>query len=474
MKRLSNICRFGLWSGLLTLMLTACGEDRSGEYYALIEKDVWVEEMMRTHYLWYDHIPEVTESAYFAEPADFLKKLVYSQALDGKGDSFSYIKENETATDAAATRSLYLDQTSTYGFDFELLTDPLGTSTKLLARVLFVLPDSPASQAGLQRGDWILMVNGTSVTTSNYGYLIQGDGVMLTRAEATTDEEGYDMWATLDDVTLGASRSIECNPLYLDSLYTVDHKKIAYLVYDRFEAGPTGQDDDDAYCQQMTQLFQRFKQQQPDAFILDLRYNPGGLLRCARQLASLLAPASALGKTCYTLQYNDLADPQYVSAPLGTEYAEANLDLQQVYILTSKYTASASEAVINCLRPYMGTDQVITLGETTYGKPVAMQAYPYADGSFTLWPVTSYVLNADGQADYASGITPLYPLSERAQLTLYPLGDTRELLLGNAISLITTGQLTNPDPDEGVGPEVESQTRFSTLSLRARNGRAIE
>jgi hypothetical protein len=101
-----------------------------------------------------------------------------------------------------------------------------------------------------------------------------------------------------------------------------------------------------------------------------------------------------------------------------------------------------------------------------------MQSYRNENFTFTLWPVTSYVLNAEGQANYATGIAPLYPLSERAQLTLYPLGDTRELLLGNAISLITTGHLTDQDPDEGVGPE-EEEALYTTLAGKARRGKTI-
>jgi C-terminal processing protease CtpA/Prc len=439
------------------------------EYYSLIEGDTWIEEVMRSHYLWYDQMPAVAEKDYFADASDFLKKLVWSKALDGKGDSFSYVEED---ADESATRSLYMDRTSTYGFDFELLTDPLGTSTHTFCRVLFVLPGSPAEAAGLQRGDWVMKVNGYQLTTSNYGYLLQGEGVTLTRMSVVANAEGTLEWVASDDLTLGASRAMEIDPFYKDSVYTVDGQRIAYLMYDAFTTGPDDSATDDTYHQRMKQIFARFKQQRPDAFILDLRYNTGGYLTCARQLASLLAPASALGHTFCTLQYNDITEPQTQALSIPTEDADANLDLSRLYVLTSKFTASASEAVINCLRPYMGADQVITVGETTYGKPVAMQAYRNEALQFTLWPVTSWVLNADGQADYASGIPATYPLSERSQFTLYPLGDTRELLLGNTLSLITTGHLTDQDPDEGLGPE--EQAAYSSLTRKARQGRLIE
>lgn len=75
---------------LTTLFIMAsCGEDRSGEYYALIGENVWIEQIMKEHYLWYDSIPAIKETDYFAEPEDFLQKLVYTKAQNGKGDPYS-------------------------------------------------------------------------------------------------------------------------------------------------------------------------------------------------------------------------------------------------------------------------------------------------------------------------------------------------------------------------------------------------
>ena len=94
---------------LLTTLffITSCGVDRSGEYYALVGDDMWIEEVMKQHYLWYDQIPEISEKDYFAEPEEFLQKLLYSKALDGKGDPFSYVEMK-----ANVSRS-FLNQTST-------------------------------------------------------------------------------------------------------------------------------------------------------------------------------------------------------------------------------------------------------------------------------------------------------------------------------------------------------------------------
>ena len=162
----------------------------------------------------------------------------------------------------------------------------------------------------------------------------------------------------------------------------------------------------------------------------------------------MLAPATALGKDFINLTRNALADPQVLSYPLNPEYADANLNLDKVYILTGKLTASASEALINGLIPYLGESQVVLVGEKTAGKPVAMSAFKNETYGLTLWPVVAYVSNDNNEGDYVNGFEPQYPLNERNLLTWYPLGNTEEYLLKNTLALITTGHMPDLIPEE--------------------------
>lgn len=240
---------------LTTLFIMAsCGEDRSGEYYALIGENVWIEQIMKEHYLWYDSIPAIKETDYFAEPEDFLQKLVYTKAQNGKGDPYSYI-EIKDASDAARS---YLQRTSTYGFDFELMTDPTGISSHVFARILFVLPNSPASEAGLERGNWISAIGKEELTNNNYGYLMEGGNTTFARESLVFDEEGNSSWIATDTVKVAASRPVELNPFYIDTVYEVSGKKIAYMVYNEFSTGPNNQATDTEYREQMKQIFARF------------------------------------------------------------------------------------------------------------------------------------------------------------------------------------------------------------------------
>lgn len=429
------------WAFLLTV-LCSCGEDRTGEFYALIEDRQWIEETMQANYLWAEDMPVIeNEDDYFKEPQAFFKGLLSKNALNGKGDKYSYMEEDPKAPQQES-RSQMLDRTSTYGMEFELTNDPTGTTNHIHAHVLYVLDGSPAQQAGITRGDWLSSVDGQRITTSNYQLLKNGGSIKVARTRIYSTELGY-TWQPADTLNLAASITMEINPFLIDTLYQVEGQRIAYLMYNEFSTGPENKGTEETYNEQMKAIFANFKAQQPDALILDLRYNNGGYLQCAQALGSLVAPASALGKNFVNLQFNAKANPQRKEYPLLESYAEANLNLSKVYILTTNHTASASEALINGLIPYMGKENVILIGERTEGKNVAMTAFRNETYGITLWPVVAYTSNAEDFSDYGDGFEPTHELKERNIVDWYPLGDIREYLLKNAISLITTGSIAD-------------------------------
>ena len=443
-----KLLKYLLYTWMIVLF-SSCGEDRTGEFYALIEDRMWIEEIMRENYLWAEDMPIIEkEDEYFQEPSTFFKNMLSKKALNGKGDKYSYMEVTKVETEEE-TRSLTLDRTSTYGMEFLLTSDPTGTTAHSFARVLYVLPDSPAEEAGIQRGDWISAINQDRITTDNYKQLIQGGAINLRRNQIIQTENGLG-WQVRDSLNIGPSISMEINPFLVSNVYEVNGQKIAYLVYNEFSTGPNNEGTESVYNEQMKQIFAQFKAQSPDAFILDLRYNNGGFLQCAQALGSLLAPASAIGKDFVNLTFNAQADPQVVRYPFDSEYASANLNLNKVYILTGNQTASASEAVINGLIPYMGTENVVLIGTKTEGKNVAMSSFKNDTHGLTLWPVIAFVSNANNEGNYSEGMNPHYELDENKLTQWYPLGNPEEYLLKNTLSLITTGSM--PDlstPDQG-------------------------
>ena len=449
---------------LLTLLLivsTSCGEDRTGEFYALIEDRMWIEEVMRENYLWAEDMPVIEkEDDYFQAPATFFKNMLSKNALNGKGDKYSYMEEITVKSDKEA-RSLTIDRTSTYGMEFVLSSDPTGTTAHTLARVLYVLPNSPAQKAGIERGDWISAINEERITTDNYQQLIQGGIISLTRSQIINTENGLG-WQVKDVINVDASISMEVNPFLVNKILEVDGQKIAYLVYNEFATGPNNEGTESVYDEQMKQIFAQFKAQSPDAFILDLRYNNGGFLQCAQALGSLLAPSTAMGKDFFSMTYNSQANPQIIRYPFDTQYADANLNLNKIYILTGKYTASASEVIINGLIPYMGAENVILVGTKTEGKNVAMKSFKNEIHGLILHPVIAYISNANNEGDYSEGFQPTYQLDENSINTWYPLGSPEEYLLKNTLSLITTGTLS----DESTTDNGESKTIRSSIGYK--------
>jgi C-terminal processing protease CtpA/Prc len=198
----------------------------------------------------------------------------------------------------------------------------------------------------------------------------------------------------------------------------------------------------------MRTIFADFKAQGITDFVLDLRFNSGGSEKAAATLASLIGKDINDTKVFARRAYNRsveneiLNDPrlgeEFLSTPFSNESGNIGSLLSggRIYVLTSSRTASASELVINALKPFM---EVYLIGDVTYGKNVgSISLYDRTDASnkWGLQPIVVKVYNSLDQSDYASGFTPDV-LHDDNGLYLYPLGDTREALLALAIGQIT-------------------------------------
>jgi carboxyl-terminal processing protease len=158
-----------------------------------------------------------------------------------------------------------------------------------------------------------------------------------------------------------------------------------------------------------------------DELVLDIRYNGGGYLAIASQLAYMIAgDARTAGRTFEEIQFNDkhpATDPVtgaplqpypfldttagFSSLPSGTPLPA--LDLQRVVVITGPNTCSASEAIINSLR---GVDvEVIQIGSTTCGKPYGF--YPTDNCGTTYFTIQFRGVNDKGFGDYTDGFSPL-------------------------------------------------------------------
>jgi hypothetical protein len=223
--------------------------------------------------------------------------------------------------------------------------------------------------------------------------------------------------------------------------------------------------------------------------VLDVRYNGGGFLVIASQLAYMIAgPARATGTfedirfnakhpstnpvTGQPLQPLPFANVSVgLSAPAGQPLP--TLDLPRVFVLTGSNTCSASESIINSLRG-VGVE-VIQIGSRTCGKPYGF--YPEDNCGTTYFTIQFQGVNALGFGDYSDGFSPQNSVGTQttpipgcsvADDFAHALGDTTESRLAAALAYRDFGAASCPAPSGLGGPEI------SKPSLDAAEGRIFK
>ncbi|MCD8031453.1 MAG: S41 family peptidase [Bacteroides sp.] len=419
---------FYLWlPGLLSIYFTSCSDDEktfTPEKENPEEEEInqWIYTSMDDWYLWYEEIPEKSKLDFSADPSTFFYSLLSSK--DGKNSYYySYLTNTEENTRSVSA-------SASYGYQYTRYVYGYNDNDVCYLRLLYVVPGSPAEEAGLKRGDFISRINGTELTNANYYNLANS------QQEATYTLIRYNgeyFQETGEVVTIGAARTVEENPYFFHMVYTrPDGTKVAYLMYNSFSMGIDDNDTDDrTYLDEMVTIFNRLKAENPTEFILDMRYNPGGYVVCAQQLASMLVSASEIGHMFVYTKYND-------KHPQNTEYrfidTGIHLNLQRLFVIGTAYTASASEAVMYGLAPYM---EVILVGKQTEGKNVGSITINSDEYPWSLQPIVCKLYDVNHTSDYANGIAPDYEINEIDEYyPWYEFGDEKEVLLNYTLNLI--------------------------------------
>lgn len=438
------------WLALMGL-LSSCGEDRSGEYYALIATKTWIYEVMQENYLFYEDIPAEEKLDFFKKPAEFLTSAASSKDQKN-GYVFSHVDSVLTTSRATSTYP-------SFGFEAALVRTDGGTNA---LRVLYTQPNSPAEEAGLKRGDWIIAVDNQKISTSDYSTYITRPtkaysftlGKYNPYPEEVDDPEfNYVEFDTLGVVQMPEPRYVEEQDVLKYGIISSGSRKAFYLLYNEF-----GESAD-----ALKEAFSQLNGQQFDDIILDLRYNPGGYVNTSQQLCSALAPATAMGQPFLHMTYNDKINKtetlNFESSPLT---GGASLSYQNLYVLTSGNTASASEIVINCLKPYM-EGRLYQVGAATFGKNVAQQLFTNAEApGVELWLTTTYLSNSQGYYDYfKNGLLPDFEIEENYGAELGDFGSDEDQLMQPVLYRMENGSfpvVTNPDESEDATTLSRSRT----------------
>jgi carboxyl-terminal processing protease len=400
---------------------------------------------LHNYYLWVDSVPDLSNSKFssksewdtylngYSDHEKLFYDLLYKYQVI---DKWSWIVD-----DYKALLNQFQGITLSMGYDFRLVK--YSNSDDVFGFVRYVDKGSPADLAGIKRGDIFVAVNGTNLSVDNYqSLLIDNNSYTLSLAYISNNT----VIPSGVTVSLNAVEVHE-NPIYLDTILNVNNTKIGYLVYNGFMSD---------YDIQLNEVFQYFKNEGIQKLILDLRYNPGGSVQTAIYMASMIYSTDTnkvFLKSQFNTSFEAFLNQHYGGGYFISKFADRiektdqnpetfinSLNLNQLYVITTDNTASASELIINGLNPYLS---VSTIGTTTVGKYVgSMTILDYdANGNldtadhWALQPIVLKISNSIGYTDYVNGFAPTDSASEDIA-NLLPFGDPNETLLKTAIDYI--------------------------------------
>lgn len=417
----------------------------------------WIIDIMDEVYYWLGDLG--TPISEDADPEDYFEALLFRPT-----DRFSVIYSDYQEL-INSLNGISLES----GYEFILYRES-ASSDKVFAEITYIKKNSPASAVDLKRGDRIRSINGTLFTVDNFREVL-GLTESTHSLEYTRYDETSNQFVEKPSVTLTPIQLSE-DPNFLDTIYTINNEKIGYVIYHFFTPGPGN--GSTQFDNEMDAIFGKFKSESIDHLIVDLRYNGGGFVSSAVNLASLIGPGVSNTDIFSKTKYNSFIAEQIpelrdvkTTFKAKAENLGNTLDGNRVYILTSNRTASASELIINGLKPYM---DVFLIGNTTTGKnvgsiPFEDEANP--DNKYGILPIVTQSFNSLDQSDYTTGFNPNVVALESAELLL-PLGDINEQLLRKAIT-----QITGTAPSGRI-LKSERLDVASSLDQKIRTGKMIE
>lgn len=381
-------------------------------------------------------------------------KYSYISDLANKNPT-AYIPEKKASVDLEGNGNDFGIKLGAYG------QDDIGQEFALF--VTAVYQNSPADKASMVRSDRIYKINDRTIgasypndrdfiNTAFNGTTIKIEGVKYTNGTA-----GVAYTKTLTKAVYKSS------PIFAKKVFTAGAKKVGYLSYARFSNLATNSKAD------FDAAFAEFSTAGVTDLIIDLRYNGGGYVNTAQYLINQIAPSSTSGKVMFAEHYNSLMQANGAAILTNQPLLDANKKVQfqngrmityadinysvasntevfvksgplntgntisNVVFIVSGNTASASELVINCLKPFMNVKMV---GTKTFGKPVGF--FPITiENKYEVYYSLFQTKNSLGQGDYFDGFTP--DVVDSFDDPRNNFGDANEHYTAVALNLIAPG-----------------------------------
>ena len=423
---------------LLLLLLSGCEDNDDNAVPKSLEIKDFIWKGMNLYYLWQADVPDLADDRFetqtdlnsfletYANPTDLFNSL----RVPSSTDRFSVIYTDYTVLEGVLSGNT-LNNGMDYGLKF---TD--ASQTNIFGWVRYIIPNSDAASKNIQRGAIFYAIDGIPLTNDNYRTLLSSTTYTVNLANYSETGGIVTITPNGQSVTLTKTNLAE-NPILLNTVITQGTHNIGYLMYNGFYS---------SFDNQLNTVFGSFVSQNVTDLVLDLRYNSGGSVATATKLASMIT-GQFTNQIFAKQQWNAKAQAFYLAnnpGSLENKFVSGlnRLQLNKVYILTSKSSASASELVINCLKPYI---DVIQIGDKTAGKNVGSitlyDSPTYAktnvnpNHKYAMQPIVLKIVDKNGFGDYTSGILPTTSLPENFA-NLGVLGATDEPLLEAAINQI--------------------------------------
>lgn len=429
---------------IISLSTLSCYEDQDDVQVTASEINDFVWKGMNVFYLYKDEVPNLANDRFssnsdyasylntFTTPEDLFESLIYQRETV---DRFSVIYP-----DYFELEQRFQGISKTNGMEFNLFYQP-NSNTTVFGVIRLVLPNSPADNMGLKRGDIFYGINGEQLVKNNLSTLLNQENYTLNlgfyndKGTPETTDDSIDALNT--DVALTKIEYTE-NPIYKTASEIIDlgSEKVGYLMYNGFVSGSENE---------LNTVFGNFKSNNIQHLVVDLRYNPGGSLSTTTFLASMITGqhnGEVFEKLIYNSDLQNNNTSYNFTDTLNNGTPINSLGLQKVYILTTSSSASASEALINGLSPYITVVQIG--GETTGKTQASITIYDSPDfkreganptHTYAMQPLVSTGVNKNDVAVPASGLSPSLGFEYKENPYNYGvLGDVNEPLLALALA----------------------------------------
>lgn len=367
---------------------------------SLNDEKSWLKGWETDFYLWYGELPN-------PDPSTFTTVLKYFDALKTPLTTISGKPKDQFHFTYATTDWEKLSQSGVeagYGVTWALVAR--APPRKLY--VAYTEPNTPATTAGLVRGDEVTMVDTAALVDGDKNVLNAGL-FPAALGETHTFIIKKRVGGATPTISL-TSAAITSNPVQNVGIIPGSSPPAGYILFNAHIATAE---------QKLIDAINTLKSAGAKDLVLDLRYNGGGYLILASELAYMIAnPSRTSGKTFEKTIFNDkyttndpitshpLSPTPFVSSTVGLSttpnQALPHLDFDRVYVLTGGGTCSASESVINGL---LGVDvQVNLIGHNTCGKPYGF--YPQDNCGTTYFSIQFVGQNQKGFGEYSDGFVP--------------------------------------------------------------------